>query len=324
MISHGFVLNHHMIDSRLQTLRVLAEEGTVTATAEVLRLTPSTVSQQLRGLARDLGVPLLEAQGRRVRLTPAASTVLDHAETLFAQWERARADLAAHRRGVSGQVRFAAVSSALAALVAPAAARLRAGHPRLDVRMAEAESEKAFGLLLASRTDIAVVIPTEDGPPPGDPRFDQRPLLHEPQDLLVPAGHPLDGGTAELADAAREPWIGCPDRPDQHHLLLTACAAAGFTPRVAHHANEWFAVSALVAAGFGVALVPRLAPLPPEDEVVRVPLRGDPAPSRRIITCVRRGSDRQPAIARGLEALRQAADAARRGAARPGQGSING
>jgi DNA-binding transcriptional LysR family regulator len=302
------MLNGHMIDPRLRTLRVLREEGTVTATAEVLHLTPSTVSQQLRGLAKDLGVRLLEAEGRRVRLTPAAYTVLDHADTLFSQWEHARADLAAHRRGVSGEVRFAAVSSALAALVAPAAARLRAEHPGLEVWMAEQESEKVFALLLAHRTDIAVVIPTADGPPPDDPRFDQRPLLDEPQDLLVPPAHPLAAGAAaELAAAAGESWIGSPERPDQHHLMLTACAAVGFTPRIAHRANEWFAVSALVAAGFGVALAPRLAPLPPGDEVVRVPLRGRPVPSRRIITCVRRGSDRQPPIAHGLKALREVA-----------------
>ncbi len=60
-----------MIDPRLQTLRVLHEQGTVTATARVLHLTPSTVSQQLRQLAAQLGVQLLEPDGRRVRLTPA-------------------------------------------------------------------------------------------------------------------------------------------------------------------------------------------------------------------------------------------------------------
>ncbi|MFC6882955.1 MULTISPECIES: LysR family transcriptional regulator [Actinomadura] len=301
-----------MIDPRLQTLRVLRERGTVTATAEVLHLTPSTVSQQLRQLARDLGVELLEAQGRRVRLTAAAHTVLDHADVLHAQWERARADLAAHRDGTAGRLRLCGVSSALAALVAPAAVLLREERPRLDVRMSETESGDAPALLLARAADIAVLIPTAESPPSDDARFEQRPLLDEPQDLLVPSGHPLAaGGAAELAEAAAEPWIGSPGRPDQHHLMLTACAAAGFTPRIAHHANEWFAVSALVAAGFGISLVPRLAPLPPEDEVARVPLRGDPVPSRRIITCVRRGAARQPAVAHGLAALGRAAAARR-------------
>ncbi|WP_433324117.1 LysR family transcriptional regulator [Spirillospora sp. CA-294931] len=297
-----------MIDPRLQTLRVLRERGTVTAAAEALHLTPSTVSQQLRGLARDLDLVLLEAQGRRVRLTPAARTLLDHADRLHALWERAEADLAAHRDGTSGEVRIAAVSSALAALVAPAAARLRAEHPRLTVRLVEKESDDAAPLLLAHTVDITVIIPTERSPAPDDARFAQWPLLDEPQDLLVPVAHPLAaGGTARLADAAREPWIGSPDRSDQHRLMLTACAAAGYAPHIAHEANEWFAVSALVAQGFGIGLVPRLAPLPPEDEVVRVPLRGEVIPSRRIIACVRRGSHRQPPVAHGLTALRDTA-----------------
>ncbi|TDD86676.1 LysR family transcriptional regulator [Actinomadura darangshiensis] len=297
-----------MIDHRLQTLRVLRERGTVTATAEALHLTPSTVSQQLRQLARDLGVELLEAQGRRVRLTAAAHTVLRHADVLSAQWERARADLAGHRAGTSGRLRFCAVSSALAALVAPAAARLRERHPGLAVHMSEKESEDAAHLLLARHCDIAVVIPSEQTPAPGDARFAQSPVLDEPQDLLVPAGHPLAGhAVARLADAAAQPWIGSPGRPDQHQLMLAACAAAGYTPRIAHEANEWFAVSALVARGFGVGLVPRLAPLPPGDDVVRVPLHGEAVPSRRIVAIVRRGSEEQPPIARGLEALREAA-----------------
>ncbi|MFI0405651.1 LysR family transcriptional regulator [Actinomadura sp. 3N508] len=295
-----------MVDPRLQTLRVLAERGTVTA-AEALHLTPSTVSQQLRQLARDLGVDLLQAQGRRVRLTPAARTVLRHADVLHAQWEQARADLAEHREGTSGQVRFCSVSSALAALVAPAAATLRREHPRLTVHMSERESDDAAHLLLARRADIAVFIPSAHTPAPGDTRFGQWPLLAEPQDLLVPAGHHLAAGTARLADAAEEPWIGSPDRSDQHRLMLASCSAAGFAPRIVHEAYEWFAVSALVAHGFGVGLVPRLAPLPPDDGTVRVPLRGEVVPVRRIVTCVRRGSERQPPIAHGLAALQDAA-----------------
>ena len=297
-----------MIDPRLQTLRVLYEKGTVTAAAQALHLTPSTVSQQLRLLSRELDLALLEPHGRRVRLTPAAHALLGHADELYAAWERARADLAAHHEGIAGGLKYCGVSSAIAGLVAPAAARLRDDWPQITVTISEEESEDCSSLLLAGQADIAVLIPTSGGPPPSDPRFGQQPLLDEPQDLLVPAAHPLaQRRGAELAEAADEAWIAAPGRPDQYQLLQVACAAAGFTPRVTQQAKEWFAVSALVAAGFGVCLIPRLVPLPPDHAVVRVPLRGDNIPSRRIITCTRRGSDRQPAIARGLDALRRAA-----------------
>ncbi|MGX7760678.1 LysR family transcriptional regulator [Streptomyces angustmyceticus] len=295
-----------MIDPRLQTLRVLHEQGTVTATAAVLHLTPSTVSQQLRQLSDRLGLELLEPAGRRVRLTPAALALVEHADALFLRWEEARADLAGYADGMAGRLRITGVATAITGVIAPAAARLRAELPRLAVEIGEDPDTNRFELLLAGRADIAVVIVAEGAPPADDARFRQHPVLQEPQDLLVPAGHRF-AGRAELgvtlAEAAEESWIGAGDPADQHRLLLTACASAGFTPRVRHHAVDWSAVAALVAHGFGICLVPRLAPLPERYPVVRVPLRGEHLPVRRFVAAVRRGSERQPPIARGLVAL---------------------
>ncbi|MEU9112899.1 LysR family transcriptional regulator [Streptomyces sp. NPDC048483] len=312
-----------MIDPRLQTLRVLHEQGTVTATAEALHLTPSTVSQQLRQLSARLGLELLEPAGRKVRLTPAALALLGHADALFARWEEARADLAGYADGVAGRLRMTGVATAITGVLAPAAERLRREVPRLEVEIGEDPGENRFDLLLAGRADIAVVIPTPVAPPPssrlpssravpppGDTRFTQWPVLQEPQDLLVPAGHRFATRAAEgvaLAEAGQECWVRAGDPADQHQLLLAACAAAGFTPRVRHNAVDWSAVAALVAHGCGIALVPRLAPVPDGCRVVRVPLRGEPVPVRRFVAAVRRGSERQPPIARGLAALRAAA-----------------
>ncbi|PRX47722.1 DNA-binding transcriptional LysR family regulator [Prauserella shujinwangii] len=305
-----------MIDlRRLQVLRVLAERETITATAEVLHLTPSAVSQQLKTLSRDLGVELLRRDGRRVRLTPAALALLEHTENLYEQWERARAELAEHGGSPAGRLGICGVSSAIAALIAPAVTRLRRTYPRLDAHIREEESGDCYGLLQSEDCDIAVVLPTSEAPPEGDPRFDRAPLLDDPQDLLVPEGHPLAGAAeVRLADAAGEWWIVKPPHNDTYPLLLTACAAAGFTPRISHHVKEWFAVSALVAEGAGVCLLPRLVPLPERHAVVRVPLHGQPRPSRRFVTCVRTGSATAPAIAAGLAALRDAAATAVRAA----------
>lgn len=299
------MLNSHMIDPRLHTLRMLREYGTVTAAAEALHLTPSTVSQQLRQLAKELEVPLLEQIGRRVRLTPAAQVLLRHADELFAQSERARAELAAHRAGISGELRISAMPTAMVALVAPAAARLREAHPRLTVQLAADESRRCVDLLLAGDSDLAVLIPTPGGPSADDPRVDQYQLLDEPQDLLVPVGHPLAGlDSVDLVAAAGEPWVGAPERVVHCQLVLSACGAAGFVPRITHRGVDWIGISALVAHGFGVSLIPRLALLPADHAVVRVPLRGESAPKRRMVMCVRRGSCAQPAIAAGLAAIR--------------------
>jgi hypothetical protein len=78
-----------VIDSRLRILQVVSEHGTVTAAAQVLHYTPSAVSYQLRQLSADVGVELVVQQGRGIRLTSAARTLLRHAERLQAQWEEA-------------------------------------------------------------------------------------------------------------------------------------------------------------------------------------------------------------------------------------------
>jgi DNA-binding transcriptional LysR family regulator len=110
-----------------------------------------------------------------------------------------------------------------------------------------------------------------------------------------------------LREAADEPWVL--DRPGRpyHQLVLTACAATGFTPAIAHEASEWETGAALVGEGLGVALVPRLARMPPGYPVARVLLRENPTPARRILTSVRRGSRNQHAIAVALDVLAEIA-----------------
>ena len=297
-----------MIDPRLQVLRLLARHGTVTATAEALHYTPSAVSHQLRTLARDLGVTLLVPVGRGVHLTPAARTLLERTDELYARWEEIRGELSAVADEGPGSLRLCGFSTAAAALLPHVATRVQAAFPRTVVRIIEADPEECFNLLLADDADLAVVVATSAVPPSNDPRFDQEPLLEDPLDLLVPAGHRLARqSSALLSEAADEPWLlDRPGRP-HHQLVLTACAAAGFTPNVAHEAVEWDTGAALVGAGMGVALVPRLARLPHGYDIARVPLRGDPRPARHVVTGVRRGRRAQPVITEAIAALQEAA-----------------
>lgn len=298
-----------MLDHRLHVLRVVAERGTVTGAAEALRYSPSAVSHQLRSLARDLGVTLLERDGRGVRLTSTAHLLLEHADGLFQQWEQVRSDLAAAEPDRPSLLRLCGFSTAAAALLPHVAAQLQQEHPGYAVRIIEADPEECFELLLADVADLAVVAATPSLPPRSDPRFDQASLTDDPLDLLVSADHPLARrSSVHLREAADEPWIM--DRPDRplHGLVLAACNAAGFTPTIAHEVHEWDAGAALVEVGLGVCLVPRLARLPATAQTARIPLRGDPTPARHLLTCVRRGSRDRPSIAAALAALEVVAD----------------
>ncbi len=297
-----------MIDRRLHVLRMVAQCGTVTGAAEALQYTPSAVSQQLRGLGRDLGVELLVQDGRRVRLTAAARVLLERSEDLLSHWEEIRAELALSAEAGTGVLRLCGFSTAAAALLPPAAVAVRQLLPTCAVRIIEADPQECFDLLLADQADVAVVVAMSGLPASSDPRFELHPLLDDPLDVLVHEDHHCARrASVALGDLADEAWIM--DRPGRpyHQLLQTACAAVGFVPSVAHYASEWDTGAALVGAGFGIALIPRLAHVPDGYAVARVPLAGDPAPSRRILTGIRRGSDHHPTIATALTVLRDRA-----------------
>lgn len=289
---------------KLQILRTLRERETVTATAETLHMTPSAVSQQLTNLARQLGVPLLEARGRRVRLTDAARLVLAQTEPVFEQLERAEAVLAAYTQGEAGEVRVGAFSTAVPALVVPAVRALRGTHPRVAVRVTEAEAAEAYDLLAAGEVDLALSLAAE-APSAADPRFTQVPLLTDPLDVALPPDHPLARATAlTLTDLAAEPWIFGGSGP-WSDITRRACEAAGFSPHQGHSASGWTAIVAMVEAGMGVALVPRMAAVGRDGVTMRA-LEAD-RPVRHVLAAVRKGAETGRALERVLGALRDAA-----------------
>ncbi|MGA5556795.1 LysR family transcriptional regulator [Streptomyces lavendulocolor] len=290
---------------KLHVLRTLRDRGTVTATAEALLMTPSAVSQQLTNLSKQLGVRLLEADGRRVRLTDAAHLVLRHAEAVFAQLERADAELTGYLRGDAGEVRVGAFSTAVPALVVPAVLRLRAAHPGLEVRVREAEAAEAYELLSAGQVDLALSLAAH-APTARDPRFSRVPLLADPLDVALPAGHALAGAPGlRLADLSGERWIFGGSGP-WSEITRAACEAAGFVPEQAHSAAGWTAILAMVEAGMGIALVPRMAAAERASGVVMRVLEAD-QPRRHVVAAVRRGAETAPAVARLLAALREVA-----------------
>ncbi|MFR0355516.1 LysR family transcriptional regulator [Streptomyces sediminimaris] len=297
-----------MIDlRRLHVLRAVAHYGTVTAAARALHFTTSAASQQIRQLARDLGVDLLEPQGRGVRLTPAAESLLAHADAIQARWEQAELDLRAEG-APAGPLRVSGPSTAVSVLLAPMAVRLRERYPRLSVRIREGGPSEAFDLLFEGETDLAVVEASPHNPPLGDVRFDQRPLLDDPFDLVVPEGHTLAGcERIGLSDAAREDWIAPVADPCRTHVM-SACGEAGFSPGIVHHALDWNVTAHLVANRLGVALIPRLAQLTPHLPITRVRCTGNP--HRTLLTCTRRGGRERPAVAAALAELSELAPTA--------------
>ncbi len=288
---------------RLRVLQELDQRGTVAATARALHLTPSAISQQLAGLAREVGAPLLEKQGRGVRLTGQARVLLSHAVVVHEQLERARADLAAWGEGTIGEVHVGALSTGVASLVAPAFERIAVAYPGIAMKIVESEPPAVFTSLDVGELDVVVSSDYQDGPPRHDPRYHRVDLLADPLDAVLPIGHPLARPHGlRLESLSAEPWVGSGPGDPCSQILLSVCAAAGFSPQITHRSTEWGAVAALVAAGCGVALIPRLAQPLPVDAVAVCPVVGTPA-SRLIFAAVRAGAQTDRVIATVLDTL---------------------
>jgi DNA-binding transcriptional LysR family regulator len=278
-------------------LRALADHGTVTAAGEALHLTPSAVSQQLAALESETGQELLRRRGRRVTLTAAGELLVEHANAIAAELERAQARLASFSAGTMGRVELASFASAITQVVAPAIRSLRVLAPDVTVVVRDAEGHTSLLLLLDGEIDIAITEEHRLAPRHDDERLIRFPLYTEPFDVILPAGHPLaTEDTIDLAGLTGEDWIApLPGNPCRDVV------EALDNPRITHTSDDFRAIAALVAAGAGVALVPRnaLTTLP---GTVALPVRGTP-PQRRVFAAIRRGSEDHPLIRTVMGAL---------------------
>lgn len=279
---------------RLRLLRELALRGTIAAVADALRYTPSAVSQQLTALEREAGVPLLERTGRRVALTPAAHTLVGHAEAVLRQLELAGADLARARHGLAGPLRIGTFPTAGRSMIPAALVELARHHPALDPMVAELDPARVGDALRAGDLDVALVHRYDFVPGPPDPGVASEPLCAEAMYLAARQA------AGSIADCRDEDWITATPGTLCHTMTIRACEAAGFQPRIRHRIDEFDTVLALVAVGQGVALVPQLAVAepPPGVALTALPLR------RHTRIAHRAGAGGHPAVAAFSAALR--------------------
>ncbi|MER7515986.1 LysR family transcriptional regulator [Streptomyces sp. NPDC126499] len=294
-----------MLDlGRLRALHAVAVHGTVGAAAAALGYTPSAVSQQIAKLERETRTTLLERSGRGVRLTDEAHQLADTAERLLSLVEEAEVRLEEGRGLPAGRLRIGCFPSAARGLMPPALADLARRHPSLDANLSEVDPHLSVDLVARGVLDLAVAHDWDIAPLPVPPGVEQAVIGDDLCDILVHRDHPLaEREAVRREELVEERWIVQPPGTVCHDWLIRTLRAVGYAPRVAHQAEENNTQVALVAAGLGIALVPRLGrgPLPPEV----VPLLLDPVPRRRLRALWRTGAARRPAITETVRTLQE-------------------
>ena len=284
---------------RLRALHAVASYGTVLAAGQALHCTPSAVSQQLAKLERETGATLVEKDGRRLRLTEAGRVLADHAERVLATVDEAEAALAAHRDTVVGRLTVSAFATACRALMPYVLHRLAAAPPALEIGLIENNPHVGLESLRRGHVDLAVLDDWPEVPLHYPPGIAHAEIGRDVADLVVPRGHRFTG-PVRLTQHRDERWISALAEDVCFQWLSRRLPGV----RPDFHVGEFETQLTLIAAGLGIAVIPRLArpELPPGVRVV--PIR--PEPHRRVVLAWREAAAARPAISAAAEALREA------------------
>jgi DNA-binding transcriptional LysR family regulator len=249
--------------ARLQVLSEVVSLGSFSAAAEALSYTQSAVSQSIARLEAETGAPLVVRGRRGVTPTPAGAALVAHAERIFDQVREAEADIAAVMGVRAGRLRVGSFPSGGATLMPPAVARFRRSHPDVVLTLEDGEPEEIVPRLRAGELDLALLYEFPGARPRrrrlGAGLRSVR-LLEDPIRVAMPVEHPLAAKSKlVLADLRDEPWVQTSAASPYAKHVVATCLAAGFEPTVAFESDDFDTVQGLVAAGVGVALIPRLA-----------------------------------------------------------------
>ncbi len=264
----------------LVALQAIAEEGSFGRAARRLGYTQSAISQQIAGLERIVGQVLVDRPGgpRPVSLTEAGTLLLSHADGITARLRAAQADLAALGAGDAGPLRIGTYQSVGARVLPVLLRRFRTEWPRVEVSLVESSDDRELlGLVESGDVDVSfVVFPLVPGP------FEGVELMRDPYVLLTPSNSPLarrdrPPTLREIVELPLISYRSC--RTTQ--LVEDRLRATGRDPNVVFRSNDNGTVQGLVAAGVGVALVPRLT-VDQSDERIAIVDLGDRVPARQI------------------------------------------
>lgn len=250
---------YHMVTLRqFRQFLAVAETMGFGKAAERLNMAQPPLTAAIRKLEEEIGCRLFERTNRIVSLTAAGSVLKDEAQRAIAQAERAV--LLARRAGAgeSGSLRIGFVASAARRLIPELVAAFRQSRPSVELKLEEATTARQVAALLNDHLDVGIVsLPLPAG---ADEHISAKVIAKGHLVAAIPASHSLanEPSAVDLAALADEPWILFPpdEGPGLHATILRACAVAGFVPGVTQQALQMETIAGLVAAGFGVALVP--------------------------------------------------------------------
>ena len=289
---------------RLRLLHELSRLGTVAAVADTLSYSPSSVSVQLAQLEREAGAKLLRRVGRNVELTAAGRRLAAYAAQALAADEAIRNELASTGDAPRGRLRMTFVQTPALALLPGVLERLVETAPDLQVEVIQSETAPALSDLRSQAVDLVVGIEYDPVPVPRQRDIDRRDLMREDVLLALQAEHEAatKRGPIRLAALEHAAWASGHRGTGHDAVVRNVCnRLGGFEPDIRHRSDDGLVLSALVASGRAVALLPALlATAMPEISPRRL---RDERLQRTIFTATRVTATEAPAVLAARDAL---------------------
>jgi DNA-binding transcriptional LysR family regulator len=292
---------------RLRLLHELSRLGTVAAVAQALSYSPSSVSVQLAELEREAGTKLLRRAGRNVELTPAGRRLAAYAEQALAADEAVRTELAGLGDAPRGRLRMAFVQTPALALLPGVLARLAEAAPDLQVEVVQRETAPALDDLRSRAVDLVVGIEYEPVPVARHRDVDRQDLLREDVLVALHPDHPAlpKRGPVRIAACEHAVWAAGHRGTGLDAVIRNVCnRLGGFEPDVRHRSDDGLVLSALVASGRAVTLLPALL-VTAMPQITARRLRDEPL-QRTIFTATRTTASDAPAVLAVRKALGEA------------------
>jgi LysR family transcriptional activator of glutamate synthase operon len=251
----------------LQWFVVLAETEHVTEAAAELGVSQPTLSRALSRIEQEAGAQLFDRVGRRLHLNEYGRIMLEHARRSIAEVQAALDRIAALRDPDTGRVRLAFLHSLANWYVPEQLRRFREAAPKIAFDLFQGPAHEVAQRVLGGGADLAITSPRPD-----PTAFAWHRLYVERLCLAVPPGHRLAARSrVSLSAAADEPFVALEKPLGLRQLTDYLWAEAGIDPEIVFEASEIPTMEGLVAAGFGVAVVP-VPREGTETRVVHVPL----------------------------------------------------
>lgn len=240
---------------QLRYFLAVARAGSFVKAAEAEGVAQPSLSQMIKKLESDLGVPLFDRLGRTVRLTAHGEALVPHAEAVLREIEQCRRAVEAGLSPEHGRVSLGVIPTLLPGAAAPALREFREKYPGIHVEITEQITERLVEKLRLGEIDMAmIVLPLKHS------EIVVSELFREPLLAAVPASHELAGaGSVSLAALKSEKLLLLREGHCLREDVLEACTRARADFETAFESDQLDSLLAMVEAGFGVSLAPATA-----------------------------------------------------------------